>query len=66
MKSKKNNKLVNKTKTKQTYRYRGKISGYQWGEGQEERQYRGREKRVYGLYEIMCVEDLEILKHYRI
>ena len=31
--SKKYNKLVNKTKKKQTHRYRERTSGYQWGEG---------------------------------
>ena len=31
--SKKCNKLVNKTKYKQTHRYREQTSGYQWGEG---------------------------------
>ena len=31
--SKKYNKLVNKTKKKQTHRYREGTSGYQWGEG---------------------------------
>ena len=29
---KKYNKLVNKTKKKQTHRYREQTSGYQWGE----------------------------------
>ena len=32
MESKKYNKLVNKTKKKQTHRYREQTSGYQWGE----------------------------------
>ena len=27
---------------KQTHRFRGQTSGYQWGEGSRERQYRGR------------------------
>ena len=30
MESKKNNKLMNKTKKKQTHRYREQTSGYQW------------------------------------
>ena len=33
MESKKYDKLVNKTKRKQTHRYREQISGYQWREG---------------------------------
>ena len=33
---KKYNKLVNKTKKKQTQRYRERTSGYQWGEGRGE------------------------------
>ena len=43
MESKKYNKLVNITKKKQTHRYRGQTSGYQWGEGRGEGQDRGRE-----------------------
>ena len=46
MQSKKYNKLVNITKNKQTHRYREQTSGYQWGEGRGEGQYRGREVRV--------------------
>ena len=42
--SKKYNKLVNKTKKKQTHRYREQTSGYQWGEGRGGR-IRGRELR---------------------
>ena len=41
MESKKYNKLVN-IKKKQTYRYGKQTSGYQWGEGSREGQYRGR------------------------
>ena len=33
MESKKYNKRVNKTKKKQTHRYREQTSGYQWGGG---------------------------------
>ena len=40
--SKKYNKLVNITKKKQAHRYKGQTSGYQWGEGREEGQDRGR------------------------
>ena len=40
MESKKNNKLMNKTKKKQTHRYREQTSGYQWGVGRGEGQYR--------------------------
>ena len=36
MKSKNYNKLVNKTKKKQTHRYREQTSGYQWGEERAE------------------------------
>ena len=43
--SKKYNKLVNKTKKKQTHRYREQTRCYQWGEGRGEGQYRGREKK---------------------
>ena len=42
MEFKKYNKLVNGTKKKQTHRYREQTSGYQWGEGRKEGQYRGR------------------------
>ena len=37
---KKYNKLVNITKKQQTHRYREQTSGYQWGEGRGEGQYR--------------------------
>ena len=33
---------MNLTKKKQTHRCREQTSGYQWGEGGEEGQYRGR------------------------
>ena len=36
--SKKYNKLVSITKTKQTHRYREQTRGYQWGEGKGEGQ----------------------------
>ena len=55
--SKKYSKLVNKTKKKQAHRHRKQTSGYQWGEGREEGQYRGRGLKksiVMGLYEIVC------------
>ena len=39
------NKLVNITKKKQTHGCTEQISGYQWGEGRGEGQYRGREKK---------------------
>ena len=42
MESKKLNKLVNITKKTQTHRYKEQTSGYQWGEGRGEGQYRGR------------------------
>ena len=35
MESKKYNKLLNKTKKKQTHRFREQTSGYQWGKGKE-------------------------------
>ena len=63
------NKLVNKTKKKQTPRYLEQTSGYQWGEGRGERQYRSREflkSVIMGLYEIICVKLLKIVKHCRI
>ena len=41
-----NNKLENVTKEKQTHRYRGQISGYQWGEQSGERQLMGRKLYV--------------------
>ena len=34
--------LVIITKKKQTHRYRKQTSGYQWGQGRREGQYRGR------------------------
>ena len=36
MESKKDNKLVNITKRKQTHRYREQTGGYQWGEASRE------------------------------
>lgn len=55
---------------KQINRWRGQTSGYLWGEGREEGQYRGEglggKKVIMGLYEIMCVKLLKIIKHYRI
>ena len=36
-------KLMNITKQKQTYRYREQTCAYQWGEGREEGQVRGKE-----------------------
>ena len=47
MESKKYDKLVNKTKRKQTHRYREQTSGYQWREGSGVEQYRGRGKKGY-------------------
>ena len=38
----KNNQIVNIAKQKQTHGYREQASGYQWGEGREEDQDRGR------------------------
>ena len=40
--SKKYNKLVNIAQKKQIHRYKEQTSGYQWGEGREEGQYRCR------------------------
>ena len=42
MEPKKYNRLVNLTQKKQTHRQREQISGYQWGEGEEEEKYKGR------------------------
>ena len=42
MESKKYNKLVIVTEKKQTHRYREQTSGYQWGKGRGEGEYRGR------------------------
>ena len=33
---------MNITKKKQTHRYREQTSGYQWGEGRREEQYKGK------------------------
>ena len=64
---KKYNKLVNKTKKKQTQIQR-RISGYQWGEGRGwgANIGVGKKKVVTGLYEIMCVKLWKIVKLYRI
>ena len=55
MESKEYNELVNKTKKKQTHRYREQTSGCQWGEGSWEKQHRGRGEK--GLWDCMksCV-----------
>ena len=45
MEAKNYNKLVNITKKKHTYRYREQTSGYLWGKGKGEGQYRGRRVR---------------------
>ena len=42
---KKNNKLVARSKNKQTQRYREQTSSYQWGEAGEEGQNRGKRLR---------------------
>ena len=60
MESKKYNKLVNKTKKKQTLRHREQTSGYQWGEGMGA-QYRSRIFFLEGLlwdYMKSCVSNL--------
>ena len=46
MESKNYNKLVNKTKKKETHRYREQTSVYQWGEESWEGQYRSRGEGV--------------------
>ena len=54
------------TKKKQTHRYREQTSGYQWGEGRGKGQYRDKgflKRVIMGLYEIMCMKHLEIVKH---
>ena len=45
MESKNYNKLVNKTKKKQTHRNRELTNGYQWGDKRQEGQYSGRGKK---------------------
>ena len=56
MESKKYNKLVNITKTKQTHRYKEQTSGYQQGEGRREggreegEEGRGVKERIKGDY----------------
>ena len=50
VKSKKYNKLVNIRKKKQTHKYRGQTSGYQWGDRRGEGQYRGRWERGTNYY----------------
>lgn len=59
---------VNTAGKKQTHRYREQTSGYleerEGGRGTEE--YRGKERFIMGLYEIMFVKLLRIIKYYRI
>ena len=59
---------MNKTKQKQTHRYREQTSGYQWREGRGKGNTGVGENRkvIMGLYEIMCVKLVKIIKHYRI
>ena len=65
--TKKYDKLINITKRKQTHKCREQISGYQWGKEEGKGSIRVGGKRVImGLYEIMCVKLLKIVKHYRI
>ena len=66
LESKKYNRLVNKSKKKQIHRYREQTSGYQWGEGEGQHRGGGEKGVIMGLYEIMCVKLLKIVKHYRI
>jgi len=59
---------VNTAGKKQTHRYREQTSGYQ-RRGKEEgaiEAYREKERFIMGLYEIMCVKLLRIIKYYRI
>ena len=67
MDSKDYNKLVNKTKKKQTHRNREETSVYQWGEerGVGHKGVGGK-KGYYGLYEVIYMKLLKIVKHYRI
>ena len=44
--AKKKQKLENITKKKQTPRYRERSSGYQWGEGRREGQYRDGDSEI--------------------
>ena len=50
MESKKYNKLANITKKRQTHKYREETSGYKWGEGMGDGQYRGRGLRGTNYY----------------
>ena len=61
-------KVSNQKSKLQTHRYREQTSGYKWGEGRKEGQYRGRTAKgvIKGLHESMCVKLLKIVKHYRI
>ena len=53
--SKKDPKLVNITKKRQTHRYRKQTSGYWWGEGSVWEGNKGIKLKVnMGLYEIIC------------
>ena len=47
---------MNKTKKKQTHRYGEQTSDYQWGEGREEGQYRGRREKglIWDYINQMC------------
>lgn len=59
---------VNTAGKKQTHRYREQTSGYR-RRGKEEgaiEEYRGKERFIMGLYEIMFVKLLRIIKYYRI
>ena len=59
---------MNTAGKKQTHRYREQTSGYQ-RRGKEEgaiEAYREKERFIMGLYEIMCVKLLKIVKPCRI
>ena len=57
MESKTYNKLVSKTKKKQTHRYGEQSSDYQWEEGRGRGNIGVGDKRVImGLHEIMCMK----------
>ena len=58
MASKKYNKLVNKIKKKETHRYREQTSGYYWGEGSGEGQYRVGDEEIQTIRYKISYKDI--------
>ena len=57
---------MNRTKKKQTHRYREQTNSYRWEEGGGGARWGRGKSVIIKLYEIMYANLLRIVKHYRI